>query len=130
MRNHVDAGEPDAGRLDAELVEGGSHRGDDEVLLVERHLVAADTVHLDDQAALGDLGLQPVAEVEREPEGVEAGAEVGRGGRDGHPHRLGGEPHSPAASATAATSGTTTSSTTVPPLSVKPSSAVTVSLSP
>ena len=43
------------------------------MVLVERHLVAADAVDLDDQAAVGDLGLEPVAQVEREPSASKPG---------------------------------------------------------
>ena len=78
-----------------------------------------------------DLGLELVAQVQGEAERVEAGAEVGRGGR--HRHRTGPATNvlmagqaRPAAAAAALTSASTTTSTSWP----KPSSAVAVSFRP
>ena len=97
-------------------------------------LVARDgvrTLALDvDGEPVGDhLGLELVAQVERQAEGVVAGAEIGRGGRHRDPHRTVDEPghqRSPAAAAAASTSASTMLSTRCP----KPSSAVAVSLRP
>ena len=101
-----------------------AHRADDEVVLVERHDAGTLAGHLDDEAGAGQLALELVAQVEGQPERVEAGAEVGRGGRDRDPHRR--HQRSPAASAASVTSASMTDSTSGP----KPSSAVAVSLSP
>ena len=81
-----DSRRPGAGY--AERLERRAHRADDEVALVARHRCPAPcAVDLDDQARGDHLRLEPVAELQGEAERVEAGPEVGRGGRHLDPDR-------------------------------------------
>ena len=76
------------GRGDAEVGEGAAQRDDHEVTVVRRHLVGALPRDRDGQVTVGfgvhGLDGDVVVEPQREAEGVEAGAEVGAGRRDGH----------------------------------------------
>ena len=77
---------PRVGRV--QVVPGGEHRPVDQVALVERHVASSLALHLDHQAGVirdGRGALVPDAE--REPDRVEAGAEVGAAGRHAHVHR-------------------------------------------
>ena len=88
VRDRVVAAQPQARGLGAHLVERGPHRPDDEVRLVERrHAAGALARDHDLQPRLPDLAGQPVAEAQRQPERVEARAEVGRGRGDRHHDR-------------------------------------------
>ena len=83
--------------------------------------------HLDHEPVAADLGGQLVAQLERQPEAVVAGTEVGAGRRDRDRDRAREEGHrSPAAAAACSTSGSMTASTSSP----ADSSAVAVSFSP
>jgi hypothetical protein len=84
MRYGVNAAQPDAWRLPAEQVERRPHRTDDEVVVAVPCGLLADPGDLYAQPTAGDLGPDDVVHTERQPERVEAGADVGAGRRDPH----------------------------------------------
>ena len=78
VRDHVAARQAQSGRLLPHQLEGRPHGADDQVRLVARHAVRAGALDLDDQTVGQHLGLELVAQGERQPERVETGTEVGR----------------------------------------------------
>ena len=130
VRDPVVAAQAQARGLLPHQLEGRAHRAHHEVRLVARHAVRAGALHVDHQAVGQHLGLELVAQRQREAEGVEPRTEVGGGGGHGDAHGPldeGGHAQvRPAAAAAASTSASTTVSTTSP----NDSSAVAVSLRP
>ncbi len=130
MRYDVVALEPQTRGGGTHLVERCTHRAVHEVRVVDGHDALAVSTHHDlDPGPVHDLRGEAVAVVERQAEGVEAGAEVRARRGDGHGDRPGDErrhPRRPAAFAAAVTSASTTVSTR----SVKVDSAVSMSLRP
>ena len=80
MRDGVVAGQAQAGGLLAEHVERGVHGTDHEMRAVAGQVVGTLAAHVDLEAVVADLGLEPVVHREGEPERVVAGTEVGGGG--------------------------------------------------
>ena len=135
VRDRVVRDEPQRRPLEAVAREGVRDRAHHEVRLVTRHLALADAVHLDLESVVDDLDVELVVLRKREPERVEARAEVGRGrghldvhtapGEIGRARlrrlgRSGGHEPSPSSSATCATSaGTTVGCTSEPSESLR-----------
>src|SRR3546814_9844691 len=111
------------------LPEGTAHRPHHQVALVAGYVVRARALDAHLEAHPVDRGGELVTQCEGESQRVEARAEVRRGGRHRDGDRSFDEPRHQTRPATAAASSTF-ASMTLSTTSPKPSSAVTVSLSP
>ena len=100
------AGNPEAAWLPADGGKRGPHSPDDQVLLAGCGGLAAVAGHLDLHPVRQDLRPHRVVQAQREPEGVEARAEVRAGRRDGDGHLAVGPAH-PSSSAAAAAAAST-----------------------
>src|SRR5680860_483329 len=145
MRNPVGAAQPEAHGPEIHRGERSADRAHHEVALVEPHLATTLAFDMDLETVGDDLPDQRVGQFEGKPEAVEAGAEVGAGRWHLDGDRPRDEPcdeprdepcvdppagplHHPRSAAAAAAS--TSASHTVSTRSVKPESAVSMSLSP
>ncbi|GMA88601.1 hypothetical protein GCM10025868_38510 [Angustibacter aerolatus] len=123
MRDRVAAHQVQPHRLlGADRVEGSAQRAHHQVLVAVRYLVAALALGDDPGRAVDHGGADVVVQVERQPQAVEAGAEVRAGGGHQHAgaaadadHRLPAHPSRPSARATVtASAGTRTGSMSAP----------------
>ena len=92
MRNPVGAHEIEPARSTTEGIEPTKHRLGHEVSVVTRNVVGTLAVDIDAHARfVRDLCDDVVIKCERDTEGIEARADVGRGGRHPHPGGSGTE---------------------------------------
>src|SRR4029453_16661127 len=95
VRDAVDTVHGQARRLTAEDVEGRAHRTYDQMILVAGDIVRAFTRHLNLEPAASRAASELVVTGQRQPEGVEAGAEIRAGRRYPKPHRVTAESSHP-----------------------------------
>ena len=87
VRDRVDAPQPDARRLDAQLVERGPHGADHQMASPRGRGLLSRAGHLDRQPVGDDPRLDHVVQGQRQAQGVETRAQVRAGGRDADGHR-------------------------------------------